>query len=144
MRIYSSFIYLLFLYCYPKLIIPRCSSKILIPISIKIIPPIISALFSYLIPNWFPIFTPITDNIKVTNPIKIAANTMLVCRNAKVIPTANASILVAIAKIAKTGDEEKDEQLSLEACADNEVVEANKDTSLDRLVEESQKEETEE
>ena len=41
-------------------------------------------------------------------------------------------------------DEEKDEQLSLEACADNEVVEANKDTSLDRLVEESQKEETEE
>ena len=45
---------------------------------------------------------------------------------------------------AKTGDEEKDEQLSLEACADNEVVEANKDTSLDRLVEEAQKEDIEE
>ena len=62
----------------------------------------------------------------------------------RLMRTSEEEKVVAIAKIAKTGDEEKDEQLSLEACADNEVVEANKDTSLDRLVEESQKEETEE
>ena len=62
----------------------------------------------------------------------------------RLMRTSEEEKVVAIAKIAKTGDEEKDEQLSLEACADNEVVEANKDTSLDRLVEESQKEEIEE
>ena len=37
-----------------------------------------------------------------------------------------------------------EEQLTLEACADNEIDVDDKDTSLDRLVEESQKEETEE
>ena len=52
--------------------------------------------------------------------------------------------VVAVAKIASNGEEESDEQLTLEACADNEVIEESNDTSLDRLVEESQKEETEE
>ena len=43
----------------------------------------------------------------------------------RLMRTSEEEKVVAIAKIAKTGDEEKDEQLSLEACADNEVVEAN-------------------
>ena len=42
----------------------------------------------------------------------------------RLMRTSEEEKVVAIAKIAKTGDEEKDEQLSLEACADNEVVEA--------------------
>ena len=52
--------------------------------------------------------------------------------------------VVAVAKIASTGEEESDEQLTLEACADNALIEENNDTSLDRLVEEAQIEETEE
>ena len=52
--------------------------------------------------------------------------------------------VVAVAKIASNGEEESDEQLTLEACADNEVIEESKDTSLDRLVEEAQKEDIEE
>ena len=52
--------------------------------------------------------------------------------------------VVAIAKITGTEEEEKDEQLTLEACADNDITVEDKDTSLDRLVEEAQKEEAEE
>ena len=52
--------------------------------------------------------------------------------------------VVAVAKIASNGEEESDEQLTLEACADNEVIEESNDTSLDRLVEEAQKEDIEE
>ena len=51
--------------------------------------------------------------------------------------------VVAVAKIASNGEEESDEQLT-EACADNEVIEESNDTSLDRLVEEAQKEDIEE
>ena len=39
---------------------------------------------------------------------------------------------------------ESEEQLSLEACIENEVASEDKDTSLDRLVEEAQKEDIEE
>ena len=49
--------------------------------------------------------------------------------------------IVAITKISNTGDEEKDEQLSLDAIAGSEVAVEVKDNSLDRLVEEAEKEE---
>ena len=52
--------------------------------------------------------------------------------------------VVAIAKITGTGDDDNEEQLTLEACADNEIDVDDKDTSLDRLVEEAQKEDSEE
>ena len=51
--------------------------------------------------------------------------------------------VVAIAKITGTGDNDDEEQLTLEACVDNESDLDNKDTSLDRLVEEIQKEDSE-
>ena len=51
--------------------------------------------------------------------------------------------VVAIAKITGTGDNDDEEQLTLEACADNESDLENKDTRLDRLVEEAQKEDSE-
>ena len=52
--------------------------------------------------------------------------------------------VVAIAKITGNSDDENEEQLTLEACADNEIDSEDKDTSLERLVEEAQKEDTEE
>ena len=58
-----------------------------------------SALFSYLSPNLFPIFTPITDKINVIIPIDITGNTIFILRQANVIQTAKASMLVAIANI---------------------------------------------
>ena len=60
--------------------IPKCSNNILVPIKIKISPPINSAFFSYLFPNVLPIFTPNKDNIKVMIPILVTDNTILVCK----------------------------------------------------------------
>ena len=44
---------------------PKCSHSILSPITIKIIPPVNSALFCNLSPNLLPILTPKNDNAKV-------------------------------------------------------------------------------
>ena len=52
--------------------------------------------------------------------------------------------VVAIAKITGTSDNENEEQLTLEACADNAIDSDDKDTSLDRLVQEAKKEDIEE
>ena len=76
---------------------PRCSSRILIPMSIRITPPANSALDLYFIPNTLPAFTPIADRTNVVQPIKVTAHTIFTWRNAKVTPTARASILVATA-----------------------------------------------
>ena len=81
-------------------IIPVCSSKIFNPIQIKIIPPISSAFDLNLSPNILPIFTPHIDIINVIIPIKATAGIIFTFRNAKVIPTAKASILVAIDNIS--------------------------------------------
>ena len=61
------------------------------------IPPASSALDLYLEPKIFPTFTPAAERMKVVTPIKPAARMMFTSRNAKVIPTASASILVATA-----------------------------------------------
>ena len=57
--------------------------------------------------------------------------------------TSDEEKVVAIAKITGTGDNDNEEQLTLEACADNESDLNYKDTNLDRLVEEAQKEDLE-
>ena len=69
----------------------------LIPRKIKIAPPNNSALFSYLSPKTFPTLVPIMDNTNVIIPINVIAKIKFTFKNANVIPTANASILVAIA-----------------------------------------------
>lgn len=65
---------------------------------IKIIPPIIWNLSPKISPNFLPISIPNKLNMKATIPIINEGNNGLVLINAKVKPTANASILVAIAK----------------------------------------------
>ena len=62
------------------------------------IPPTIPADFSYLEPNAFPIFTPNTENKKVVSPIMSIDDQILTWMQAKEMPTAKASILVAMAK----------------------------------------------
>lgn len=52
----------------------------------------------YLAPNKLPIFVPIAEKAKVTAPIKVTAGRIETLINAKLTPTANASMLVAIAK----------------------------------------------
>jgi len=56
-----------------------------------------SALFSYLSPNLLPILTPNNDIPNVIIPIIPTEIHKFVLKNANVIPTASASILVAIA-----------------------------------------------
>ncbi len=64
----------------------------------SMIPPVNSALDLYLNPKILPIITPITDNVKVMIPINKTAGNTSIFKNAKETPTANASMLVAIAK----------------------------------------------
>ena len=65
----------------------------------KIIPPANSALLLNAQPKRFPNFTPIKEKIKVITPIVHTEMRIFVFGNrANVIPTAKASILVAIAK----------------------------------------------
>ncbi|GEM_PF-5125332 len=60
-----------------KEIIPKCSSNIFKPIKTNIIPPASSAFDLNLVPNIFPILTPIMDKANVVIPIKETAGTML-------------------------------------------------------------------
>ena len=69
--------------------------------AINIMPPSISALDLKDRPHRFPILTPIKDKIKVVMPMIAIAGKIFTCRKAKVIPTANASILVAIDRISR-------------------------------------------
>lgn len=62
------------------------------------IPPVSSAFDLYFAPNTFPTLTPAMDKQKVVMPIMEAAMVIFTFRNAKVIPTARASMLVATAK----------------------------------------------
>ena len=82
-----------------KLITPRCSSRIFVPIRIRIMPPAISALLLYLRPKMLPTLSPIAEMINVVTPMNETAATMLTSgRRAKVMPTARASMLVATAR----------------------------------------------
>ena len=89
----SSFIYFIYM-----LNIPRCSSNIFVPIKMRITPPALSAPDLNLVPHRFPSFTPAKPNAKVVAPIRVTARTMFTLSTAKLIPTASASMLVAIAK----------------------------------------------
>ena len=79
-----------------------CSRKIFIPIAINISPPIISTLFPSLSPADFPILIAVIEARKVTAPIRIPASQIFTSRRAKLIPTANASILVPRANVKRT------------------------------------------
>lgn len=77
---------------------PRCSRSIFKPISIKIMPPVSSALDLNFMPNPCPIFTPTIDKISVIKPMEETAGIIFTLRKAKDIPTASASTLVARAR----------------------------------------------
>ena len=81
-----------------KAMMPKCSKSIFNPMRIRMMPPVIPADFSYLEPNTLPIFTPNTENRKVVTPMMSTDDQSWTCIQAKEMPTANASILVAMAK----------------------------------------------
>lgn len=78
----------------------KCSRSIRIPITIKINPPMILILFPKKSPKRHPKKKPNSDNEKVTKPIIKIGSRMDICRNAKLKPTINASMLVATDKLA--------------------------------------------
>ena len=80
---------------YPK--IPKCSSRIFTPSRIRMMPPVTSARFLYRTPKKLPTATPAREMQNVVQPISVIAGTMETSRNAKVTPTAKASMLVATA-----------------------------------------------
>ena len=65
----------------------------MVPRRMRMIPPASSAFDLYLEPKILPTFTPAAERMKVIIPIKLAARMIFTSRNAKVIPTARASIL---------------------------------------------------
>ena len=62
-------------------------------------PPAKVALSSYFAPNLCPTHTPAAESTKVVQPISVMAAAIRTCRKANEMPTANASILVAIARM---------------------------------------------
>ncbi len=77
---------------------PKCSKSILIPIKTRTIPPAISAFALNFAPNLLPVRTPAKERTKVVAPIRPTEGRIDTLRKAKVIPTASASMLVAIAR----------------------------------------------
>ena len=75
-------------------------SRIFNPIAISTMPPALSAFVLYFNPNILPALTPEAEQMKVTQPMVSAAGRMDTSMKANVIPTAMASILVAIARIS--------------------------------------------
>ena len=82
-----------FLYYNPN----KCSIRIFRPMRISMTPPVISAYFPSFPPILFPRNTAAALMKKVVTPIRQTAERISTFRNAKLIPTAKASILVAIA-----------------------------------------------
>ena len=78
----------------------RCSTSILIPRQMSTAPPKNSAFDLYFTPNTLPTFMPAAEIINVVQPIIAIASQILTWRNAKVMPIARASILVATATIS--------------------------------------------
>ena len=81
---------------------PVCSLNILSPINIKIVPPIISAQFFNIGPIFFPINTPVKHTKNVIIAIDVTTSIIDMFKNAKLTPTARASILVATDKTNKS------------------------------------------
>ena len=67
------------------------------PSNIKIVPPANSAFDLNRVPNILPTLTPAVDMAKVVKPIIKIAVKIFSAKKEKVIPTASASMLVAIA-----------------------------------------------
>lgn len=61
-------------------------------------PPVNSALDLHFAPNILPVFTPSVDIVNVVMPVISIAIKIFILKKAKVIPIANASMLVAHAK----------------------------------------------
>ncbi len=76
----------------------KCSRSIFVPRIIRIMPPAISAFDLYFVPKTLPIFNPKAEIINVTIPMHDTAKTILTFKNASEIPTARASMLVAMAR----------------------------------------------
>ena len=72
--------------------------RILKPMRIRTRPPINSAFSLRWYPNLLPIFSPNTQNTKVTKPIKEASKKIFSSKKAMLTPIAKASMLVASAK----------------------------------------------
>ena len=66
----------------------------------SITPPVSSAFDLYFVPKTLPTFAPAMDMMQVVQPIMLTAPTMFTSRNAKVMPAARASMLVATASIS--------------------------------------------
>ena len=66
----------------------------------SITPPVISAFDLYFVPKTLPTFAPAMDMMQVVQPIMPAASAMSTSRNAKVMPAARASMLVATASMS--------------------------------------------
>jgi len=81
----------------------RCSVRILIPMPIKIRPPRISIFFSKKWPILLPVKTPTNDNTKVTAPMTRMGVIIEIFRRAKLMPTAKASMLVAMERTNRVG-----------------------------------------
>lgn len=77
---------------------PRCSRRIFVPIKIKMTPPMMLADFSNFAPKRLPIFTPTMENTKVVRPMTNTELHNSTWMQAKEMPTAKASMLVAMAK----------------------------------------------
>lgn len=73
----------------------KCSNSIFRPIRKRIIPPRISIFFPNLIPVFLPKRMPSMEKKKVVNPIMNVVRNNLTLIKAKLMPTINASILVA-------------------------------------------------
>ena len=70
--------------------------RILTPMRTRTIPPKISAFCLRAPPSFLPMMPPIRQQTKVTAPIKVTDRIRLTRMRARLIPTARASILVAI------------------------------------------------
>ena len=79
----------------------KCDHKILLPIAIKIPPPINSILLPNKLPHLCPMNTPANTTKKVINPIALTTGPIEVFSTANPIPTARASILVATDSVIK-------------------------------------------
>ena len=74
----------------------KCSRRILRPIPNSTMPPMISADLPSFFPKNLPRYNPISETPNVTVPIMATGATMDRFRSAKLIPTANESMLVAM------------------------------------------------
>ncbi len=76
--------------------------RIFRPMRMRTMPPAMVAGFSKREPNWLPTTTPTSDSTKVVTPMIAMATQMFTPRKANVMPTAKASMLVAMASMTSS------------------------------------------